>query len=71
MQNPLDAEINLSNVTLVVVEGDNLKSESLDDAIEVEVIKEVTLGPKASTSVSKCTIIYFSPLLTLFRYPFH
>jgi hypothetical protein len=65
MQNPLDAEINLSNVTLLVVETDNLKSGSLDDAIDVEVIKEATLGPKASISVSVCTVIYFSPLLTL------
>ncbi|KIM47871.1 hypothetical protein M413DRAFT_211893 [Hebeloma cylindrosporum] len=50
MQNPLDAEINLSNVTLVV--NENLSNPaSADDFIEVEVIKEVTIGPQASISV--------------------
>ena len=47
MENPLDAEINVSNVTLVVKENLALA----DDFVEVEVIKEVTLGPRASTSV--------------------
>ena len=47
IENPLDAEINVSNVTLVV--NENLASA--DDFIEVEVVKEVTLGPHASTSV--------------------
>jgi hypothetical protein len=47
MENPLDAEINVSNVTLVV--NENLASAG--DFLEVEVIKDVTLGPHASTSV--------------------
>lgn len=50
MQNPLDAEINLSNVTLVV--NENLSNpSSADDFIEVEVIKEVTISPQSSISV--------------------
>jgi len=50
MQNPLDAEINLSNVTLVVNENWS-NSASADDFIEVEVIKDVTIGPQSSISV--------------------
>jgi len=50
MQNPLDAEINLSNVTLVVNE-DLSNPASAGDFIEVEVIKEVIIGPHSSTSV--------------------
>lgn len=57
MQNPLDAEVNLTNVTLVITESGSTASESpddieVDDYVEVEVIKNVILGPKASTSVS-------------------
>jgi len=50
MQNPLDAEISLSNVTLVVNENWS-NSASADDFIEVEVIKDVTIGPQSSISV--------------------
>lgn len=52
MQNPLDAEINLTNVTLVVTATDPSTSALPDDFVEVEIIKEITLGPKASISVS-------------------
>ncbi|KAF8973873.1 ER-golgi trafficking TRAPP I complex 85 kDa subunit-domain-containing protein [Flammula alnicola] len=51
MQNPLDAEINLSNVTLIVQETQLSGSDSIDDFVEIEVIKEVTLAPKASSLV--------------------
>ncbi|KDR85341.1 hypothetical protein GALMADRAFT_234163 [Galerina marginata CBS 339.88] len=51
MQNPLDAEISLSNVTLMVQGPDSSNSSPVEDFIEVEVIKEVTLGPKELISV--------------------
>ena len=47
LQNPLDAEVNLSNLTLIVQ-----ASDSTDDLVEIEVIKEVTLGAKEIISVS-------------------
>lgn len=71
MQNPLDAEINLSNVTLVV--NENLSNPtSVDDFIEVEVIKEVTIAPQSSTSVRAPPIrrgLFNQPLP--FRSQFH
>ncbi|KJA29295.1 hypothetical protein HYPSUDRAFT_176107 [Hypholoma sublateritium FD-334 SS-4] len=51
MLNPLDAEINLTNVTLVITATDPSTSALPDDFVEVETIKEITLGPKASISV--------------------
>jgi hypothetical protein len=59
MQNPLDAEINLSNVTLVV-NGHLSDPASADDFIEVEVIKEVTIGPQSSISVRVPAIKVYS-----------
>lgn len=52
MQNPLDAEITLSNVTVVVQENSGSESSPIDEFVEVEVITEVSIGPKASCSVS-------------------
>lgn len=51
MSNPLDAEINLSNISLVVREKNKPHSDTIGDLVDVEVIKEVTLGPKESISV--------------------
>lgn len=53
MKNPLDAEVSLSNVTVVVQEKSPLEGSTVRDFVEVETIKEVTLGPKATTSVSR------------------
>lgn len=50
IRNPLDAEINLSNVTLLVKENVS-NPASTDDFIEVEVVKEVTIGPQSSILV--------------------
>ncbi|KAF8167761.1 ER-golgi trafficking TRAPP I complex 85 kDa subunit-domain-containing protein [Crassisporium funariophilum] len=50
LRNPLDAEVNLSNLTLAVQEL-LASSEGPEDFIEVEVIKEVTLGPKETLTV--------------------
>lgn len=46
-QNPLDTEVNLSNLTLNVQ-----ASHSTDDPVDVEIIKEVTLGAKETSLVS-------------------
>ncbi|KAF9475629.1 hypothetical protein BDN70DRAFT_883515 [Pholiota conissans] len=51
MKNPLDAEVRLSNVTLVVTVVGDSSTYSFDDDAQVEVIKEVILGPKASVLV--------------------
>ncbi|KAH9486608.1 hypothetical protein JR316_0000673 [Psilocybe cubensis] len=50
LYNPLEADINLSNVTLVVETKPNTV-EHIGDIIEVETIKEVVLGPKETISV--------------------
>jgi len=58
MYNPLDAEINLSNITLVVAEvGSDFGP--IEEFVEVEVIKEVTLAPKESISVSNISLQSF------------
>ena len=73
MKNPLDAEVSLSNVTVVVQEKSPSEGTSLSDFVEVETFKEVTLGPKATTSVSR--VWFAAPTMiswdTLYRYPYH
>jgi hypothetical protein len=49
LQNPLDTEVNLSNLTLIVQTS---HTDSTYDSVEVEIIKEVTLGAKETSSVS-------------------
>ena len=49
LQNPLDTEVNLSNLTLIVQAS---HSDSTCDSVEVEVIKDVVLGAKETSSVS-------------------
>ncbi|KAF4623241.1 hypothetical protein D9613_002112 [Agrocybe pediades] len=50
MRNPLDAEVNLSDITLLVQEV-GMESISGDELVEVEIIKEVIMAPKESISV--------------------
>ncbi len=61
MQNPLDAEINLTNVTLVVTASDPSSSALPDEFVEVETIKEITLGPKESISVREKLLTVLRP----------
>lgn len=73
MKNPLDAEVSLSNVTVVVQEKSPSEGTIISDFVEVEVIKEVTLGPKATTSVSRMPTFVVAILIScnmLFRYPY-
>lgn len=49
LQNPLDTEVNLSNLTVIVQTS---HTDSTEDFVEVEIIKEVTLGAKETSSVS-------------------
>lgn len=49
LQNPLDTEVNLTNLTVIVQTS---HTDSTEDCVEVETIKEVTLGAKETSSVS-------------------
>ena len=49
LQNPLDTEVNLSNLTLILQTS---HIDSTDDSVEVEIIKEVILGAKETSCVS-------------------
>jgi trafficking protein particle complex subunit 8 len=49
LENPLDTEVNLSNITLIVQAS---HSDATDDSVEVEIIKEVILEAKETSSVS-------------------
>lgn len=50
--NPLDVEVNLSNLTVAVEESEPDGSSSSKGGIEVEVAEEVILGPRESRTVS-------------------
>ncbi|CAA7259922.1 unnamed protein product [Cyclocybe aegerita] len=52
LRNPLDADINLTNVTLLVRQTGDKDDVSQLDFVEVEVIDEVSLGPRESITVS-------------------
>ncbi|KAJ3516458.1 hypothetical protein NLJ89_g1109 [Agrocybe chaxingu] len=51
LRNPLDADINLTNVTLVVRQTGDQDGVSQLDFVEVEVINEVSLGSRESITV--------------------
>ncbi|KAF8913001.1 ER-golgi trafficking TRAPP I complex 85 kDa subunit-domain-containing protein [Gymnopilus junonius] len=51
LHNPLDTEVNLSNITLAVQELDPSGSAQVEDLVEVEVINDVVLGSKESVTV--------------------
>jgi hypothetical protein len=73
MKNPLDAEVSLSNVTVVVQEKSPSEGSTVSDFVEVETIKEVTLGPKATASVSRMpadVMRYQTDGTYLHRYPY-
>ncbi|EGO05173.1 hypothetical protein SERLA73DRAFT_68802 [Serpula lacrymans var. lacrymans S7.3] len=51
LRNPLDAEINISNVTLIVKESLSHDPQSASTFVEVENIEEITLGARESRTV--------------------
>ncbi|KAJ7932534.1 ER-golgi trafficking TRAPP I complex 85 kDa subunit-domain-containing protein [Mycena leptocephala] len=51
LRNPLDAELNLSNVTIVVKESHSDDASSSKPFLDVEVVEDVTLGPRESRTV--------------------
>jgi hypothetical protein len=61
LRNPLDAELNLSNVTIVVKESHSDDASSSKSFLDVEVVEDVTLGPRESRTVR--LRIQFSDLL--------
>ncbi|KAG6818052.1 hypothetical protein H0H87_009207 [Tephrocybe sp. NHM501043] len=54
VRNPLDTEVNLSNLTLTVREADAKDPSPSTSFIEVEVIDDVVLGAKESRTVPIC-----------------
>ena len=49
--NPLDVEITVSNLTVVVKEATSQEVESRQDFIETEVVDEITLGSHETRTV--------------------
>jgi hypothetical protein len=54
LRNPLDAEVNLSNVTVFLEESDARDSSSTSAFVEVELVENVVLAPKESLTVRRC-----------------
>jgi hypothetical protein len=54
LRNPLDAEINLSNMTVIVQESNTRDSSSAGAFADVELVDDVVLAPKESRMVRKC-----------------
>ncbi|KAJ7103664.1 ER-golgi trafficking TRAPP I complex 85 kDa subunit-domain-containing protein [Mycena belliarum] len=51
LRNPLDAEVNLSNVTVVVQDSNSENASTSQSALDVEVIENVILGPRQSRTI--------------------
>ncbi|KAJ7706314.1 ER-golgi trafficking TRAPP I complex 85 kDa subunit-domain-containing protein [Mycena rosella] len=51
LRNPLDAEVNLSNVTVVVQDSHSETASTSQSFLEVEVVEDVTLGPRESRTI--------------------
>ncbi|KAK7064334.1 ER-golgi trafficking TRAPP I complex 85 kDa subunit-domain-containing protein [Favolaschia claudopus] len=52
IRNPLDAEVNLTNVTIIVEESDSEDASTSKSSLDIEVIEELTLAPRESRTVS-------------------
>jgi len=50
--NPLEVDVNLANLTVVVQEADSLDSSSLPVCVELETVHEITLAAKELLTVS-------------------
>ncbi|KAJ6519689.1 ER-golgi trafficking TRAPP I complex 85 kDa subunit-domain-containing protein [Mycena sanguinolenta] len=51
LRNPLDTEVNLSNVTVVVKDSQSEDASASKSSLDVEVLEEVTLAPRESRTV--------------------
>ncbi|KAJ7275176.1 ER-golgi trafficking TRAPP I complex 85 kDa subunit-domain-containing protein [Mycena haematopus] len=51
LRNPLDAEVNLSNLTIIVEESHSADISVSKSFLDVEVLEELTLGPRESRTV--------------------
>ncbi|KAJ7492750.1 ER-golgi trafficking TRAPP I complex 85 kDa subunit-domain-containing protein [Mycena latifolia] len=51
MRNPLDAEVNLSNLTVVVQDSHSENGSTSQSFLDVEVVQDVILGPRQSRTV--------------------
>lgn len=54
LRNPLDVEVNLSNVTVILEESDARDPSSAIAFVEVELIENIVLGPKECRTVRRC-----------------
>ena len=57
--NPLEAEVSLGNLTVVVREADSLDSSSFPVCVELETVHEITLAAKEFLTVSTHTRQHF------------
>jgi hypothetical protein len=53
LRNPLDAEVNLANMTVVLQQSSVQECSSADGFVEVEVVDNVVLAPKESQTVCR------------------
>jgi len=51
MRNPLDTEVNLSNLTITVQESNSPNAESAKAFVDVEIISNVVLGARETRTV--------------------
>ncbi|KAJ7092588.1 ER-golgi trafficking TRAPP I complex 85 kDa subunit-domain-containing protein [Mycena epipterygia] len=51
LRNPLDAEVNLSNVTVILQESHSESASASNSFLDVEVLEDVILGPRESRTV--------------------
>jgi trafficking protein particle complex subunit 8 len=54
LRNPLDAEVNLSNVTVILQESNARDSSSTNGFVDVELVDNVVLAPRESRTVRRC-----------------
>jgi hypothetical protein len=52
LRNPLDAEVNLSKLTIVVRESEPEDASSSKSHLDIEVLEDVTLSPRESRTVA-------------------
>ncbi|KAF7339581.1 hypothetical protein MSAN_02172600 [Mycena sanguinolenta] len=51
LRNPLDTEVNLSNVTVIVKDSHSVDASASKSSLDVEVFEELTLAPRESRTV--------------------
>ncbi len=52
VRNPLEVEVSLSSLTVVVRDASATDAETVPESVEVEVIDDVVLGPRDTRTVN-------------------